>query len=80
VEINVPYPEALEQRQHIIDKMYPLDTVMDLVRIEMVYQERMYWYSTCTIFSIRVLPWLFGLLLVVEVTQVYSPFSFLFLN
>lgn len=51
VEINVPYPEALEQRQHIIDKMYPLDTVMDLVRIEIVHQERKNWYSTCTIFN-----------------------------
>jgi hypothetical protein len=47
----VPYPEALEQRQHIIDKMYPLDTVMDLVRIEIVHQERKNWYSTCTIFN-----------------------------
>lgn len=32
VEINVPYPEALEHRQRIIDRMFPLDTVMDLVR------------------------------------------------
>lgn len=31
VEINVPYPEAMEYRQRIIDRMYPLDTVMDLV-------------------------------------------------
>ncbi|CAO3661697.1 unnamed protein product [Rhizopus stolonifer] len=30
VEINVPYSEALEHRQHIIDLMFPLDTVMDL--------------------------------------------------
>ncbi|KAI8969063.1 asparagine synthase-domain-containing protein [Mycotypha africana] len=30
VEINVPYSEALEYRQRIIDRMYPLDTVMDL--------------------------------------------------
>jgi asparagine synthetase B (glutamine-hydrolysing) len=31
VEIDVPYPEALEHRQIIIDRMFPLDTVMDLV-------------------------------------------------
>ncbi|KAF1806991.1 asparagine synthase-domain-containing protein [Mucor lusitanicus] len=30
VEINVPYPEAMEHRQRIIDRMFPLDTVMDL--------------------------------------------------
>ncbi|KAI7892225.1 asparagine synthase-domain-containing protein [Mucor mucedo] len=30
VEINVPYPEAMEYKQRIIDRMYPLDTVMDL--------------------------------------------------
>ncbi|KAK4509321.1 uncharacterized protein ATC70_007672 [Mucor velutinosus] len=30
VEINVPYPEAMEYRQRIIDRMFPLDTVMDL--------------------------------------------------
>ncbi|KAG0174220.1 hypothetical protein DFQ30_005477 [Apophysomyces sp. BC1015] len=30
VEINVPYAEAMEHRQEIIDRMYPLDTVMDL--------------------------------------------------
>ncbi|KAG1543147.1 hypothetical protein G6F51_006847 [Rhizopus arrhizus] len=30
VEINVPYVEALEYRQHIIDLMFPLDTVMDM--------------------------------------------------
>lgn len=31
VEINVPFSEAQEHRQTIIDRMYPLDTVMDLV-------------------------------------------------
>lgn len=30
MEINVPYPEAMEYRQRIIDRMFPLDTVMDL--------------------------------------------------
>ncbi|KAI8378805.1 asparagine synthase-domain-containing protein, partial [Choanephora cucurbitarum] len=30
VEINVPYHEAMEYRQRIIDRMFPLDTVMDL--------------------------------------------------
>lgn len=30
VEINVPYPEAMTHRQRIIDRMFPLDTVMDL--------------------------------------------------
>ncbi|ORZ03877.1 asparagine synthase-domain-containing protein [Syncephalastrum racemosum] len=30
VEINVPFSEAQEHRQTIIDRMYPLDTVMDL--------------------------------------------------
>ncbi|KAI8328405.1 asparagine synthase-domain-containing protein [Blakeslea trispora] len=30
VEINVPYTEAMEHRQCIIDRMFPLDTVMDL--------------------------------------------------
>ncbi|ORE10373.1 N-terminal nucleophile aminohydrolase [Rhizopus microsporus var. microsporus] len=30
VEIDVPYSEAMEHRQHIIDLMFPLDTVMDL--------------------------------------------------
>ncbi|CEP07586.1 hypothetical protein [Parasitella parasitica] len=30
VEINVPYSEAMEHRQRIIDRMFPLDTVMDL--------------------------------------------------
>ncbi|KAG1174484.1 hypothetical protein G6F70_008376 [Rhizopus microsporus] len=30
VEIDVPYSEAMEYRQHIIDLMFPLDTVMDL--------------------------------------------------
>ncbi|KAI8978629.1 asparagine synthase-domain-containing protein [Pilobolus umbonatus] len=30
VEIDVPYTEAVEYRQQIIDRMYPLDTVMDL--------------------------------------------------
>ncbi|KAI7898362.1 asparagine synthase-domain-containing protein [Cokeromyces recurvatus] len=30
VEINVPYAESLEFRQRIIDRMFPLDTVMDL--------------------------------------------------
>lgn len=33
VEINVPYEEATQCRQQIIDRMAPLDTVMDLVRI-----------------------------------------------
>lgn len=33
VEINVPYSEALEFRQRIVDRMFPLDTVMDLVSI-----------------------------------------------
>lgn len=32
VEINVPFEEAMDQKQHIVDLMYPLDTVMDLVR------------------------------------------------
>lgn len=31
VEINVPFEEATEHRQEIIERMYPLDTVMDLV-------------------------------------------------
>lgn len=31
VEINVPYEEAMNHKQEIIDRMYPLDTVMDLV-------------------------------------------------
>ncbi|KAI9468939.1 MAG: asparagine synthase-domain-containing protein [Benjaminiella poitrasii] len=30
VEINIPYSESLEYRQRIIDRMFPLDTVMDL--------------------------------------------------
>ncbi|KAI9280048.1 asparagine synthase-domain-containing protein [Sporodiniella umbellata] len=30
VEINVPYNEAVEYRQHIIELMFPLDTIMDL--------------------------------------------------
>ncbi|KAI8095492.1 asparagine synthase-domain-containing protein [Thamnidium elegans] len=30
VEINVPYVEAMEYKQRIIDRMFPLDTVMDL--------------------------------------------------
>ncbi|CAO3621935.1 unnamed protein product [Cunninghamella blakesleeana] len=30
VEINVPYEEAMNHKQEIIDRMYPLDTVMDL--------------------------------------------------
>ncbi|KAI8641407.1 asparagine synthetase domain-containing protein 1 [Parasitella parasitica] len=30
VEINVPYSEAMEYRERIIDRMFPLDTVMDL--------------------------------------------------
>ncbi|KAF7721701.1 hypothetical protein EC973_004290 [Apophysomyces ossiformis] len=30
VEINVPYEEAMKHRQEIIDRMYPLATVMDL--------------------------------------------------
>ncbi|KAI8087994.1 asparagine synthase-domain-containing protein, partial [Gilbertella persicaria] len=30
VEINVPYTEAMAYRQRIIDRMFPLDTVMDL--------------------------------------------------
>ena len=30
VEINVPYAEAMEYRQRIVDRMFPLDTVMDL--------------------------------------------------
>lgn len=30
VEINVPYSEAMEYRQRIIDRMFPLNTVMDL--------------------------------------------------
>ncbi|CDS05555.1 hypothetical protein LRAMOSA08083 [Lichtheimia ramosa] len=30
VEINVPYNEAMAHRQEIIDRMFPLDTVMDL--------------------------------------------------
>ncbi|SAM05687.1 hypothetical protein [Absidia glauca] len=30
VEINVPFEEAMDQKQHIVDLMYPLDTVMDL--------------------------------------------------
>lgn len=33
VEIDVPYEEATQYRQQIIDRMAPLDTVMDLVRI-----------------------------------------------
>lgn len=33
VEIDVPYSEAMEYRQHIIDLMFPLDTVMDLVKV-----------------------------------------------
>lgn len=33
VEINVPFQEATEHRQEIIERMYPLDTVMDLVII-----------------------------------------------
>lgn len=33
VEINVPYHEAMAHRQEIIDRMFPLDTVMDLVNI-----------------------------------------------
>ncbi|GAA5808404.1 hypothetical protein MFLAVUS_001795 [Mucor flavus] len=30
VEINVPYLEAMDYKQRIIDRMFPLDTVMDL--------------------------------------------------
>ncbi|CAO3599921.1 unnamed protein product [Absidia cylindrospora] len=30
VEINVPFEEAMNKKQHIVDLMYPLDTVMDL--------------------------------------------------
>ncbi|KAI8373060.1 asparagine synthase-domain-containing protein [Radiomyces spectabilis] len=30
VEVDVPYTEAMEHRQTIIDRMFPLDTVMDL--------------------------------------------------
>ncbi|KAI9317483.1 asparagine synthase-domain-containing protein [Dichotomocladium elegans] len=30
VEINVPYAEAMAHRQEIVDRMFPLDTVMDL--------------------------------------------------
>ncbi|KAI8074573.1 asparagine synthase-domain-containing protein [Gongronella butleri] len=30
IEIDVPYKEAMEHKQDIIDRMYPLDTVMDL--------------------------------------------------
>ncbi|KAI8335922.1 asparagine synthase-domain-containing protein [Chlamydoabsidia padenii] len=30
VEINVPFEEAMDQKQRIVDLMYPLDTVMDL--------------------------------------------------
>lgn len=33
VEINVPYEEATQCRKQIIDRMAPLDTVMDLVSI-----------------------------------------------
>ncbi|ORX49874.1 hypothetical protein DM01DRAFT_1338005 [Hesseltinella vesiculosa] len=30
VEVNVPFEEAMSYKQRIIDRMYPLDTVMDL--------------------------------------------------
>jgi hypothetical protein len=33
VEINVPFEEATQCRQQIIDRMAPLDTVMDLVGV-----------------------------------------------
>ena len=39
MEINVPYTEAMEYKQRIIDRMFPLDTVMDLVSEE-VYKSR----------------------------------------
>lgn len=38
VEINVPYEEATHYRQQIIDRMNPLDTVMDLVRFTVQYR------------------------------------------
>jgi hypothetical protein len=63
VEINVPFEEAMDQKQHIVDLMYPLDTVMDLVR--RMKGETLGLLVTLThslINNGRVSPWLYGLL------------------
>jgi hypothetical protein len=51
VEINVPYEEATQCRQQIIDRMAPLDTVMDLVSTATRFRHQT---PTCVTFVCRV--------------------------
>ncbi|RUP12915.1 hypothetical protein BC936DRAFT_139771, partial [Jimgerdemannia flammicorona] len=48
VEIDVPYEEACARRQEIIERMAPLDTVMDLVGWSSVIRTRISWEWTLT--------------------------------
>lgn len=63
VEINVPFKEAMDQKQHIVDLMYPLDTVMDLVcNMKSRTSGFLVTLSHSLFYYGRVLLWLYGLL------------------